>query len=98
MGERFDSSWRLATSTWVTTCDHRHARGRLMDILTTLIGLAETLRREKVGGYDLEPIPNQLDDEIRALTGLFLAGTDIERQLIISTFDEKHSMTLILFS
>jgi hypothetical protein len=69
-----------------------------MDMLAMLIGLEERLRQEKATGYDRESIPNQLDDEIRVLTTSFLNGTDLERALIISTFNENHSMTLLLFS
>ena len=69
-----------------------------MDILTTLSGLVERLRQKNTAGYDSEPIPNQLDEEILALTVSFLNGTDLERELIVSAFDENHSMTLILFS
>jgi hypothetical protein len=69
-----------------------------MDILTLLIGLEVRLRLENATGYDQASIPNKLDDEIRTLIASFLSGTGLEHDLITSTFNENHSMTLLLFS
>ncbi|MCI0628435.1 MAG: hypothetical protein L0387_43420 [Acidobacteria bacterium] len=69
-----------------------------MDLLTMLVDFSEKLKRGGNFDYELKEIPCQLDDEIRSLTDLFLRGTDLERELISSCFNDSHSMTFIVFS